>query len=86
MPLRERELMILRAAWRAGCEYEFAQHRARIPLAGLTASELRRVCSEDDDWPPHEHALLSAVDELMRDGVVADSTWDGSAAPTRTTR
>lgn len=76
LSLRERELLVLRTAWRAGCEYEFAQHRARAESAGITPAELRRLCSEEAGWPPQEEALLATVDELHASGAVSDATWD----------
>lgn len=77
LPTRDRELMILRTAWRCRSEYEWAQH---IPLAhdaGVTAAEVEAVVAGPDDpsWSPADAALLRAVDELHDAGRIGDETW-----------
>src|SRR6516162_2292972 len=56
---RERELIIMRTAWRCGCEYEWAHHRPIAAAAGITDEEVSRMAGEisDLDWEPADLAL-----------------------------
>jgi AhpD family alkylhydroperoxidase len=77
LPRRETELVILRTAWRSGCDYELDHHRRLGERAGLSSEEITRATSESlDGWAPRELALLAAADELHRARNLADSTWD----------
>jgi len=74
---RERELVILRTSWRCGAAYEWAHHVEIGRQIGLSHEDMARVASESEEgWDDHERALLDAVDELARDHVVADATWE----------
>jgi 4-carboxymuconolactone decarboxylase len=74
---RERELVILRAAFRAGSEYEWAQHVVIGRKAGLTDAEIERVRDVEGDgaWTDSERTLLHVADELHADGDLSDATW-----------
>jgi 4-carboxymuconolactone decarboxylase len=76
LPAREREIVILRVAWRTGSVYEFGQH-TRIGLAsGLDDDDIARIASDGSQgWAPGEAALLQAVDDLQAVDRVADQTW-----------
>jgi len=78
---RQRELLVLRVAFLRDCGYEWAQHAVLAEKAGLSAEEIARVPEGADapGWAPLERALLSAVDELIADGAVADGTWKALA-------
>jgi alkylhydroperoxidase family enzyme len=75
---RERELAIMRTAWRCECEYEWAQHLPIAAAVGITDDEVTRITAEirESDWETTEAALLRAVDELHDDNVVSDRTWE----------
>lgn len=76
LPPRERELVILRTGWRCGSEYEFGQHTIIGRREGLTDDEIRRLATDGTDgWSPTDAALVRAVDELVADHVVSDTTW-----------
>ncbi|MFI6097755.1 carboxymuconolactone decarboxylase family protein [Lentzea sp. NPDC051213] len=77
LPERDRELALLRIAARVPCPYEWAQHRPAAQQAGVTDSEIARVAEGllDDHWDDHDHALLTAVDEMLTKADVADETW-----------
>ena len=79
---RERELAILRTAWLAGAPYEWCEHVAIGHRAGISAEETDRVRAgpQADGWSPHERHLLTAVDELVADRMICDSTWANLAA------
>jgi alkylhydroperoxidase family enzyme len=74
---RHRELLILRVAWRTRSGYEWAQHSRMGAEAGLTASQIDAVTEGPGsaEWTPLERALLAAVDDIVDDHVVADTTW-----------
>jgi len=74
---RDRELLILRIAWRCRCEYEWAQHVLLARQAGLGDDEIARVREGPDaaGWSADDAALLRAVDELDADSCVGDATW-----------
>jgi 4-carboxymuconolactone decarboxylase len=74
---REREIVILRTAYRCASAYEWGQH-ARIGRSeGLTDDEIRRIAAGPDagGWSEHESALLRAVDELHEQSRLSDATW-----------
>ncbi|HVW80705.1 MAG TPA: carboxymuconolactone decarboxylase family protein [Mycobacteriales bacterium] len=77
LPRRESELVILRTAWRSGCEYELDHHRRLARRAGLSADEVERAVSPSlDGWSPREQALLAAADELHATRNLEDATWE----------
>lgn len=82
LPARERELCILRTAWRTGCEYEWAQHVLIGRHAGLTDEEIERVVNgaESGCWSEPDAVLLRMTDEVMDHVDVSDETWDELAA------
>ncbi|WP_131738927.1 carboxymuconolactone decarboxylase family protein [Actinomadura roseirufa] len=77
LPARDRELAILRTAWRLRSEYAFGQHTRMGRAAGLTAEEIERVAAGPDapGWTDFEVVLLRAVDELHDDGRLSDGAW-----------
>jgi 4-carboxymuconolactone decarboxylase len=79
---RNRELVILRVAWRCDGAYEWGQHVAIARTAGLSDDEIARVATELDgsSWSADDAALLRAVDELQADHRVSDPTWTALAA------
>jgi AhpD family alkylhydroperoxidase len=81
LPVRTRELLILRVAWRRRCEYEWAQHVLIARGAGLRDEEIERVRLGPDapGWSAADAALLRAVDELETDACISDATWKNLA-------
>jgi AhpD family alkylhydroperoxidase len=77
LPREDTELVILRVAWNARCRYEWDHHVRIGRKAGLDDATIERVAAgpDADGWSPRQLALLSAVDELQRDGLVSDPTW-----------
>jgi 4-carboxymuconolactone decarboxylase len=81
LPAREREIVILRAGFRCGSEYEFGQHTRIGGDAGLRDDEIARLAGVGDgDWSDDEQALVDMVDELCADNVVSEPTWQRLAA------
>ncbi len=77
LPARQRELLVLRTAWRCRSEYEWGQHVLIARAEGLTDEEISRVKSGPDapGWDPFEETLLRSADELHDQGCISDATW-----------
>lgn len=73
---RLRELLIMRVAWNANCEYQWGQH-VRMSAPDLTAEDHERIKkgAQADGWSELESALVSATDELQSDAMISDATW-----------
>ena len=82
IPVRERELAVLRTAWLAGAPYEWGEHVDIARKAGVTPEETDRVRigPAAEGWSDHERTVLTAVDELMADTMITDETWQRLAA------
>lgn len=78
---RDRELIILRTAFRCGARYEWAQHVAIAGVAGVTTDEIRRVASgpEAEGWNDADATLLRAADELVDEHGIGNDTWNALA-------
>ncbi len=77
LPLRDRELLIMRIGWLNHGAYEWAAHRGVAGRAGITDQELVRITEgpDADGWSAWDVALLRAADELHTDGLISDPTW-----------
>jgi AhpD family alkylhydroperoxidase len=76
LPRRDTELVILRVAHSRSCDYEFEHHVRLGRRAGVTSEDVERIKrAELDGWSERERALLSAVDELIRDRDLDDASW-----------
>lgn len=74
---RDRELVILRTAWRSGSEYEWTQHAAIGAQVGLSQEEIKLIAQPGlaGPWPTRDAALLRATDEIMDQVDLSDETW-----------
>lgn len=76
---RDRELLILRTGWLAGCDYEWGQH---LKIASDDAQFGERefdALAEGEAaalWTPAEAALIRAADQLHRETILDDEIWD----------
>jgi len=79
---RQREMLVLRVAAVREAIYEWKQHVVLAADAGLTPEEVARIEEGPGatGWSPLDAAMLSAVDELLRDAMVTDVTWGVLAA------
>jgi len=79
LPVRERELLILRIGYLCQAEYEWGQHVLIARKAGISDDEIRAVQSGADaeNWSAADALLLRATDELHRDAHIGDATWRG---------
>jgi 4-carboxymuconolactone decarboxylase len=74
---QSRELLILRTAWLAKSEYEWAHHAVIARDAGLSDAQIERVAQgpRSKEWSDEHRALLRAADELRSEAFISDMTW-----------
>lgn len=74
---RQRELMVLRVAWRTRSEYEWVQHARLASRYDITPAEIERIAGDwtASDWTPLEADLLAATDQLIDTTRIDDPTW-----------
>jgi AhpD family alkylhydroperoxidase len=76
----EKELIILRVAWRSACRYEWGHHRRMARELGASAAELDAVARESPaGLSPRMTAALRAVDQLLAHRVLDDATWQATS-------
>jgi 4-carboxymuconolactone decarboxylase len=82
LPIRDRELLILRIGYLNGGAYEWAAHRGLALNVGITEEELRQITEgpEAAGWSQWDATLLRSADELHDNALVSDSTWEILAA------
>ena len=82
LPVRERELIILRIGYLCQAGYEWGQHVLIARQAGMTDEEIRTAKSgpETPGLSDLDRLLLQATDELHADAHVSDATWQGLQA------
>jgi alkylhydroperoxidase family enzyme len=74
---RQRELMVLRVAWRTRSTYEWAQHVRMAERAEITTDEVEAIAHGDTTatFSPLERDLLAATDQLVDGYRIDDATW-----------
>jgi alkylhydroperoxidase family enzyme len=79
---RQRELMVLRVAWRTRSEYEWLQHVRLSQRYEVTHEECEAIAAGADggSWSPLEADLLRATDQLLDAYKIDDDTWARLAA------
>jgi AhpD family alkylhydroperoxidase len=69
LPVRLRELVVLRTAYLMDCPYELGQHNDVARTAGVGSDEITAITSESDwqtgDFNPVELAVLQLTTELL---------------------
>jgi 4-carboxymuconolactone decarboxylase len=77
LPVRERQLAIMRTVWLCGAPYQWGEHLARTKHAGFSDEEIEQIKdgSGAAGWNPLEKAIMAAVEDFHADWFVSDSTW-----------
>jgi 4-carboxymuconolactone decarboxylase len=78
LPVRDRELALLRTAWLTKAPYEWGEHVKVFKRLGRgTDAEVERaiVGSSAPGWTEHEQAILRGVEELYSEAMISDETW-----------
>lgn len=73
---RQCELVILRIAARMNSWYEWASHVVRGLDGGLSLDEIVNVSRDDAPWLEGDAALLDAVDDILRQNMIAPATLE----------
>jgi AhpD family alkylhydroperoxidase len=80
LPLRLRELVVLRTAYLMDCPYELGQHRDVARTVGLGADEINAILSQSDWQTGHfegpELAVLTLTSELLTTHTVSAAVFD----------
>ena len=78
LPVREKEILILRIGWLCGSEYEWGQHVIIGKRSGLKDEEIKWITQGADapGWGPFDATLIRAVDELFSNAFISDATWN----------
>ncbi|WP_410872918.1 carboxymuconolactone decarboxylase family protein [Nocardia sp. A7] len=74
---RDRELVILRVAWRSGSDYEWAQHVRMARALGVTDEQVEAVRHgpQAPVWSLVQRSLMAMADQLLDRHRVDDITW-----------
>jgi len=76
IPVRDKELMILRVAWRLGAVYEYGHHLHTARDLGVAEAELDAATTACPAGVSERlAAFLVAADELLADHTLSESTW-----------
>jgi 4-carboxymuconolactone decarboxylase len=77
LPMREREIVVVRTAHLTRATYELAQHAKMSLDAGLTADEFDRLADgvAAPGWSDADAALIRACDDLATGYCVTDAVW-----------
>lgn len=77
LPIRIREIVILKVGFALQSDYEWSQH---VPIGlevGLTRPEIWALAGEGSvEWSELDEAVISAVDDLRSKGKIGDAAWD----------
>jgi 4-carboxymuconolactone decarboxylase len=74
---RNRELMLLRVAWRTKATYEWVHHVRLAPRYGLDAADVEAVTvGASRSWSELETDLVAAADQLLDRYRIDDTTWN----------
>jgi len=80
LPIRLRELVVLRTAYLMDCDYELGQHRDVARTAGVSVDEITAILSENDwrtnRFDVNELAVLQLTTELLTSRGVTSETFD----------
>jgi 4-carboxymuconolactone decarboxylase len=78
LPVRERELAILRVAFNTRSEYEWGLHARLARSVGFTDQDISEIAQGGTSahWHPWEAAILDAVDDIMTRWEIGDAAWD----------
>ena len=81
IPLRDKEILILRTAWLSRGDYIWGRHYVTGKEAGLTDGEIGKITEgpEASGWNDFDTTLLRAADELHTSRFLSDATWNALA-------
>ena len=70
------ERIVIRIAWRMGCQYEYAHHTRMALEHGISRREIESLTHESDhEWSDRTRTLLTAADELFATKNLSEPTY-----------
>lgn len=77
LPVRPRELVVLRMSWHLGAAYEWHYHVGYALNIGMSLEEIEAigVGPGAGNWNEVDRAVLQAVDQLWERSRIEDDTW-----------
>jgi len=75
LPLRDKEILILRTSGLCKETYELAHHFVIARQAGMTDEEIKAALEGSEGLSPFEQALVKAAEELVSEHCISDATW-----------
>ncbi|MCB2073033.1 MAG: carboxymuconolactone decarboxylase family protein [Novosphingobium sp.] len=79
LPARDREVLVLRTLGLSGETYETHHHEMIARNADMSEADIAAAVDGSDSLPPWEQTLMRAAEELVREQVVSDATWQALA-------
>jgi len=78
LPVRDKEILILRIAWLCRAQYEWDHHVIGGRRAGLTDEEINRIRegSDTEKLEVFDEVLIQSADELYKNASLSDLTWE----------
>ncbi|MCV7300704.1 carboxymuconolactone decarboxylase family protein [Mycobacterium barrassiae] len=76
LPLRLRELAILRLAQTRRSAFFWGEHVRVATAGGLSEADITRLTQGNDGFDGPDRLVLEATDELLADGRAAPQTWE----------
>lgn len=81
IPMLEKDRIIIRAAWRLDCPYEYTHHVNMGLRHGLSKEEIVSLTQETSgDWDGRTRAVMAAVDELTAKRDLSSPAWEALKA------
>jgi 4-carboxymuconolactone decarboxylase len=77
LPLRDRELLILRTAWLCGNDYTWAIHSQAARRGGFSDADIQRITEGPGapQWQADDRMLLEIADALYAERLIPDAGW-----------
>ena len=77
LPVRDRELAVLRIGWLLRAPYEWGEHIDISKRNGVAPEEIEKVTigSSAPGWSAHDKAIIKAVEEMLSQQSISDETW-----------
>jgi alkylhydroperoxidase family enzyme len=78
LPMRLREIAVLRLAHLSDSKYEWFQHVAIGKRFGLTDRDIEAIKAGKpaDDWSEIDRLAMEAIDELEKTNTIGDALWE----------
>lgn len=77
LPVRLRQLAIMRTVWLGGAPYQWGEHLSRTKQAGFSDAQIEQIkTGSAAGWDhPLDAAIMAAAEEFHQETFVSDSTW-----------